>query len=258
MITGWDLSPDRIGILMKITIDRQVSLSEVDARFEIRLRALVNHLQHAAGLHSAQVGYGTRTLIERGHAWVLYRIAIQIHRPPVFDDQLEIVTWHRGVNRFRSYRDIEFYCQGQKIAAAASVWLYINLDKKRILKVPRDVETRYSVETDQALAIDLDGWKPDLGLVPETATTIRTRASDYDPLGHVNNAVYFDYLETLGENVLPAGSRIQQVLMQYNKEIPKTVAEVAVDLKQTDAGYLVKLFSSDTLHAVAELSLAET
>jgi medium-chain acyl-[acyl-carrier-protein] hydrolase len=38
-----------------------------------------------------------------------------------------------------------------------------------------------------------------------------TRLSDYDPMGHVNNSVYFDYVETLLFSYLNKERKIKKI-----------------------------------------------
>ncbi len=238
---------------MQIEIQKKIGFFEVNQRFELRLRGMLNYLQEAAGVHSEQAGHGSRVLMEQGNAWILHRLAMEIHRPPVFGDMLRIITWHKGQKGFRAYRDFELSCGGEKIGSAASLWLFIDLQRKKILKIPRDVQDRYSVEDRHALRMDIDAWKPDLALQPETVTTIQTRPSDYDPLGHVNNALYFDYLETMTERVVPHAAGIQAVRIQFNKEIQQDVSLVEAGMKRTGEGFRFCLSSPGSVHAAGEV-----
>lgn len=237
---------------MKVELQKKISFFELNSRFELRLKGLLNYMQEAAAFHSEQAGHGTCQLMEQGNAWVLHRIGMTFHRIPVFGDDLRIVTWHQGAKGFRAYRDFEIFCGSQKIVSATTVWFFIDLHRKKILKIPKDIAERYTLEKDQAWDTDINAWNPDLELKTEPVVQIQTRPSDYDPLGHVNNALYFDYLETLITRGFPDNRKIQTILMQFNKEIATAVSNVDVGLKH--GGDLVRfmLSSPGCVHAVGE------
>lgn len=240
---------------MKVALSREICLFEVDADFVLRPRVLLNCLQQAAALHSQQAGYATPDMLKQQKAWVLYRLALQVHNQPVFGVPLEIVTWHKGTRGFRSYRDFEIYQQGRKSMSAASLWLYIDLVRKKILKVPGDVAQSYTVEPDDAIDADLDRWKPPVIHEPDITRTIAVRASDYDPLGHVNNALYFDYLETLAVPLMENRRKFGDIAIQYNREIPGQTPEICAVLKKGENGFTFEIRSAADVHAAGEFVL---
>ncbi|MCF8112102.1 MAG: thioesterase family protein, partial [Desulfobacteraceae bacterium] len=110
----------------------------------------------------------------------------------------------------------------------------------------------YSVENMDALDIDIDRWKTDTGFAPESAVKIATRPSDFDPLGHVNNALYFDYLETLIERVFQRPAEMSGIVVQFNREIPKDVFEAEAGLKKKEGGFIFKITSESGINAFGE------
>ena len=102
---------------------------------------------------------------------------------------------------------------------------------------------------------DIDSWKPALDFDPDQVQVIATRPSDYDPLGHVNNALYFDYLESLITEYFPDGGKIKRVIIQFVKEIPINVVEVKTGFKKLSAGYIFKIFSDECIYAAGEFKL---
>lgn len=102
--------------------------------------------------------------------------------------------------------------------------------------------------------IDIDTWKPDLNFDPNLVHGIATRHSDYDPLGHVNSALYFDYLEAMVCQAFQNERKIQNIIIQFTKEIPQAIAEVKIGMLPVGDKYMFKLFSSECVHAAGELS----
>lgn len=245
---------------MKVATSKHICFFEVDDDFVLRPKALLNCMQEAAATHSRHAGYATTDLLKEQKAWVLYRIAVMIHQQPVFGHTLEVVTWHKGTRGFRSYRDFEIRQAGEKVVSASSLWLYIDLAGKKILKVPKDVGRCYTVEDQDALDLDMDRWKPKAGRKqtnPELSVAIAVRPSDYDPLGHVNNALYFDYIEFLAQPLLKDGRKINFISIQYNKEIPKHVSEIQAVLKKNENGFMFEISSADDIHAAGEFRLSK-
>ena len=237
---------------MKFEFRKQVSFSEVDSSFQLRLKGLVNCLMQAAAQHSNQVGWGSRHLIRQGTAWMLYRLAVTYERLPILEEQIEVVTWHKGVNGFRAYRDFEIFQDREKIATAASIWVFIDLERKKILKIPPGVQTDYGVEGSSAENLDIEDWKPDTRFSPDTTVNVATRPSDYDPLGHVNSAVYFDYLESLPTLPLPPAEKSARILIQFNREIRLDVGEIEIGMSELDGRNLFKIASPGVVHASGE------
>ena len=237
---------------MKVTVTKRIGFYEIDADYELRLKPLLNVMQEAAAAHSDRAGYSTAELLAGGRAWVLHRMVLQVHRPPALGDELSVTTWHKGSRGFRSYRDFEIFAEDEKLVSAASLWLLIDTGRKRILKVPPDVPERYGAEEIDGLEVNIDQWKPDLGFEPDISVPVAVRPSDYDPLGHVNNALYFDYLETLMEKALGQPEKKGRLAIEFNKEIPPGVDSIAAGLKTRDSGFIFKLASSDAVHAAGE------
>lgn len=243
---------------MKVATSRQICFFEVDDDFILRPRALINCLQEAAAIHSRQAGHATADLLKKQKAWVLYRLALRIDNPPLYGNRLEIITWHKGSRAFRSYRDFEIRQAGRKIVSASSLWLYIDLARKKILKVPKDVAGSYTVEDESALDMDMDKWKPAAPgkNPPDLSMSVAVRSSDYDPVGHVNNAVYLDYIETLAQPLLKNGRKINFIAIQYNKEIAGNTPEVEASLNKNENGFTFEVRTADEIHAAGEFSLS--
>ena len=242
---------------MKIRTTRRIGFFEVNANLFVRLRSLLNCMQKAAAIHSQQAGYETHVLMEKQRAWVLHRIAVEVHRPPACGDEIEIVTWHKGSRGFRSYRDFEVYRDGEKLVSAASLWLFIDPARKKILRPPQNVGDCYGVEPWDALETDINKWKSPPPFEPEAAVRIAVRASDYDPLGHVNNALYFDYLETLIERGLGRQANLRRIIVQFNREISTEVSEVRVGLKKAHPGLIFSVDSAAGTHAAGTFELQD-
>lgn len=215
---------------MIVTQTRTIDYAEADPAFRVKLSVLVKRLQEAAVSHSESVGFGSMNMAAAGNAWILNRLGIDIMRWPTYREPLTVTTWHRGARGFMAYRDFRLTVDGAPVAVATSRWLFFDLDRKRVVKVPRETTDAYGVENDRATGMELDAWSPPGDPELITRLDITTRAGDFDPNGHVNNAVYFDYLETLLAAESGSAHCLQQLLIQYQKEIASDVATVCVGI----------------------------
>jgi len=238
---------------MKIEMTRQVEYFDITPDYEMKLGALFKLFQEAAVSHSEQAGFASRKLVDAGSVWVLNKMTAEIIRYPQYLEEIRIVTWHRGSRGFKSYRDFLVYAGSVKLAAATSLWLFYDLNRKRLIRVPETTAGAYTVEGDLALDTDIDALKPNDAFIPEFTTDITTRFGDYDPQGHVNNAVYFDYLDTLVHRAFNGKKRIQSVNICFQKEIDKTVKQLSLGLSPATPASRFKLFNKKRVFAVGEI-----
>ena len=140
-------------------------------------------------------------------------------------------TWSSGIRGFRGYRDFRVYCGGELVVSASSLWLYVRLLTKGLVRVPAEIAATFPSRPGAVFRPELDKVK----LVPPDAALAKTRPvsvrySDIDGNGHVNNTAYFDYLQTaLAGSGFPA--RPANVEIQFLKEIPPETASAQVSLE---------------------------
>jgi len=240
---------------MKISLKRKIDFTEVDSELVLTLHSLIKMLQEAAIRHSNQVDCKSKQQIKGQSAWILYQYGIEIHKLAFYEEDIEIVTWHRGIKGFKAYREFEIYSGKTKIATASAAYLYYDIKTQKILSIPENIDTIYSVEDQSAFKEDLGQWK----LIPrfnhDFDTSITTRLSDYDPMGHVNNSVYFDYIETMLFSYLNKERTIKKIKIQYTKEITKCVKILKAGLIKDGFVYRFKLFNENKTFAFGEIEV---
>jgi len=212
-------------------VDRLVSFWNVDRDNLLSLRSLFAFMQEAAIRHADQCGSGARAKQERNETWVLQRMAVRVERYPRYDEALRVTTWSSGIRAFKGFRDFRVHCGREPVASASSVWLYLDLARKAICRVPRDVADGFPARPGEAFFPDLERLR--LGPVAggPIGRDISVRYSDVDGNGHVNNTAYFDYLQTaLAAEGFPPRPRTVQV--QFLREITPAVEHVRVSLER--------------------------
>jgi acyl-ACP thioesterase len=237
-----------------LTLDVTVSYWDVDRDAKLLLPAVFKYLQEAAIKHADQFDAGTRAMVSRGQSWVLNRLAATIHRYPQYEEPLRVVTWSSGIRAFKGYRDFRI-CSGEElVVSASSLWLYVSLNTKSLVRVPEEVAARFPSRPGAVFRPDLDKLK----LVPPDAAStqvcpVSIRYSDVDGNGHVNNTAYLDCLQT----ALVSGGfspRPTNVEIQFLKEIPPGAASVNVSLEARGPAVAFGFGSPGTLFAQGQVS----
>lgn len=241
---------------MKIEQTSRVQYDDVGTDFRMKLPVLFQRLQRAALQHSESVGQSNEKMVADGAVWILNRMLVRILRMPVYRERLTVRTWHKGSAGFRAGRDFLLFCDGQPVAAATSQWLFFDLKKKKITKIPDAVSAPYTTEKQDVLGADAIDFSVDKSFDPQATLEITTREGDFDPNGHVNNAAYLDYLDTLiKRSAMPAGD-LTQVGIQYFKEIGRNVHAIRAGLALRDNTALFRFYDPSAVYAAGFVGLS--
>ncbi len=190
---------------------------EVDAFNLLAAPALAGYLQEVAGNHAAALGVGMPTLMARGLTWVLARQRVEIERPLVLGDVLEISTWPSGVDRLAALRDFEVRRQGGEVAArAATWWLAIDLGTRRPVRPTGVLDARFHDELPHALPMPTDKL-PEL-VSPEAEKRFQIRYQDIDLNLHVTNSSYVAWALESVPQVTWQGARLASLEAHYLAE----------------------------------------
>jgi acyl-ACP thioesterase len=238
----------------ELTLDTIVAYGDVDRDGVLLLPGVFKSLQEAAIKHAHQFEAGTRAIFNRGESWVLNRMAAAIHRYPRYEEPLRVVTWSSGIRTFKGYRDFRVFCGDELVVAASSLWLYVNLKTKALVRVPEEVVTSFPSGPGAVFHAELDKLKlepPRPG--PVQPCPVSVRYSDVDSNGHVNNTAYLDLLQTaLVKRGFPA--RPQKVAIQFLKEIPPGAESVDVCLEVQEPAIVFSLGGAEALFAQGRVS----
>jgi len=213
----------------KWILDTAVAFGDVDRDHVLTLQGVFQLLQEAAIAHANEYGIGTDAMITRGESWVLNRMAVEIARYPRYGEALHLETWSSGIRGFRGFRDFRVFDRdGRVVIAGSSLWLYVSIRTRSIIRVPREVAEQFPVGVDGVFCPDLESLELP---VPDPATaqacTISLRYSDIDANAHLNNTAYLDLVQSA---LASAGrpSRPRSVRIKYGKGVPAGTAAVEV------------------------------
>ncbi|MHB8669008.1 MAG: acyl-[acyl-carrier-protein] thioesterase [Acidimicrobiales bacterium] len=188
---------------------RRVRLGDVAPSARVRLDALARYLQDVAG------DDGEDAAMPEPVTWVVRRVALDLHRPPRFGEELELVTFCSGTGRRWAERrtTVTTRSLGEVLVEAAALWVCVDRANGRPVPLPASFEASYgSAAAGRRAGSRLHHCDP-----PDAPSLRRRRwplrYSDLDVLGHVNNAASWeaveDELAALGETRPPRWAEIE-------------------------------------------------
>ena len=233
------------------------SYLDVDQSFLLKPLALIRAMEEAAIMHTNQVGLSAKHLLQgQGLAWVMHKIGINIHRLPSYGHELTVSTWSKGIQGFRALREFEIWQDQEPLVAATSLWLLYDTNRQRLIRIPEDMAAAYEIEQNHAaLDWDLATWKPPTDFPSQSSLPITTRASDFDIYGHVNHALYVDYIDTALTALSCPGAWTGGIKLAFLQQIPSDVREVHVHLGTSEHRDLLRIAHGQTVFALAERGL---
>ncbi len=239
---------------MKIEKNHTIGLFDVDHQFKLKVQSAAQLFQEMATLHSAQIGVGSDVLFGKGVIWILHRLEMEFFRYPKLGEEIQIVTWSRGFKGYKGFREYLIQSSKGEVARGSSVWLFFDLKKKRISKVPAEISKHYTVENDKWFENEVDEWQACGKIKPEKQMDISLRYSDFDVIGHVNNTIYIGFLETLYHNIENAKNRpIRNIKIRFGREIDRTKKNIRTGWVKANGVYLCNIFDESMLFADAQI-----
>lgn len=236
----------------KLTLTATVNYRDVDRTEVLLLPVFLQFLQEAAITHANQYDTGTKAMAASGETWVLNRMALELHRYPRFEETLRIETWSRGVKGFKGHREFRvFDAQESLVLSGSSLWLYVNLETKTLVRVPARIAEGFPVCVEGPFLADIErlNFPPLDGAAPTVPLALRY--SDVDTHGHVNNTAYFDLLQSALARA-GADPHPRQVRIKFAKAIPADATMVSVRVDPANGRMAFSIEDTGTLFAAGE------
>lgn len=194
------------------SIQSRVRYSEVDRSRDMTFLALMNYFQDCCAIQSEDIGRGVDYLMEHEIAWVLSSWQIVMVRPPRFGEQITVNTWPYDFKGLYGYRNFSLENeQGEILAYANSVWVFVDTKLNRPAKIPKTVSEAYHLE--EKYPMEYADRKIALPKEMEAKKSFAVQPEQIDTNHHVNNERYVAMAQNfLGENV-----RILKMRAEYKK-----------------------------------------
>jgi acyl-CoA thioester hydrolase len=178
---------------------------ECDAYGHLNHANYLRYMEEAAFNASAEVGYDKARYESMGHLWLARETDIEYLQPLFYGDTVEIKTWVSDFRRVRSIRRYEFRHGDTLVARASTDWVYLDAGTMRPSAVPPEMVAAFAGDEPVVPAEPRESF-PAAPTAPPGVFKLRRRVEwrDIDSAQHVNNAVYFNYIEDCGMQVLDA------------------------------------------------------
>jgi len=208
----------------------RVRFDEAGPDGQLRASGYLRYAQDLAWIHSETAGFGRDWYAAHGLTWLARAIELEIDAPVTYGAELDVTTQLAGFRRVWARRLTDFRLHGKagSIAQAITDWVLINANGRPVRPPPGVIEVFGS---------DLADFSPlRLPAQPPRAEAIRVestvRRGEVDPLGHLNNAAYLDYLD---EHYLDVGRHA--ALPEKRRYQIEFVAPAAPGTKVTGLGW---------------------
>lgn len=236
----------------RFTVRRRVRLGDATPNGRMRLDAMARFLQDVANDDSRSAGWSDPDW------WVVRRTVLDVAAFPVYLQDVDVITWCGGVGSHWAERRTRLCAvDGSVLVDAAALWVHVDASTLQPSRVPDDV-AEVLEESSQGRRIGArlvlkptlfpaDGW---------TDSPWPLRFTDYDAVGHMNNAAYWEPVEEVlaGERGIRAPMRaVIEHLVQIEPG-STVVRRVAVGEREASLNMMV----GDTVHAAAWCGSAAT
>lgn len=210
----------------------RVRFDEAGPDGRMRISSLLRYAQDIAWRHSEHLGFDRGWYQARGLGWVVRGVDLALFEPVPIGHILRVATAVVGHRRIWARRLVECRFADDRLAARVSTdWVLLD-GRNRIVRIPDDFGVAFlNPEIDAEI---LRVPAPDGPAVHSLGFRVRPR--DLDPLGHVNNAVYMDWVDEALES---AGWR--RPVEGADRSRPADArgpAEARASTQTTDAGAL--------------------
>ena len=193
----------------------RVRFDEAGADGHARTGTLLRYAQDIAWRHSEALGFDRTWYTERDRWWVVRSADLAILAPVPMGTTLRLATAVIGNRRIWARRRGEFRMPDESVAAVATVdWVLLD-ERGRILRIPDDFGTAFPSEalTDDIVRVALPPAPPDA-----VGIELAVRPQDLDPMAHVNNATYVDWIEEVASAAGAAATTVstpRRIVLEY-------------------------------------------
>lgn len=193
------MTTDGAGRPRSLTVPYRIRFDEAGPDGLARASSLLRIVQDAAWRHSEVLGFTRAWYAERGFTWLVRAIEARLVAPVEYGAAVDVWTSVVGERRVMARRASRVSAaDGRPIAFVWTDWVLTEASGAP-MRIPGDFSAWLTGEPERFEPLRVDRAEPPAGT---RALDLPVRARDLDPVGHVNNAVYLDYLE---EAVTAAG-----------------------------------------------------
>lgn len=207
----------------------------IDAQKRMTIPALIQEMQEVALLSTRHLGVSVFDLEPHRLGWVLLGQRLVIHESLLLAQEYEIISAPVGFERVFTFRDFHILNRGtgQVVATAATTWMLMNLDSRKMAMLPDWIKKIDERTPDKAAHLQRADYKLlDLKL-SEGGVDFRVGYHELDFNGHLTNPVYVRWMLEGLEKLTLEGPQPTEIQVQYAKEA-RYGETLTVGLNETD------------------------
>lgn len=173
------------------TARRRVRLGDATPHGRLRLDAVARYLQDVSNDDTRDADWSDP------HWWVVRRTVIDVHEFPAYLQEIDLTTWCGGLGSHWAERRTRMSSvDGNVLVDAASLWVHVDQHSLQPSRVPDDVvETLHQSANGRTVGARLLLKQKDFHASDATVAPWVLRFSDFDAVGHMNNAAYWEIIE---------------------------------------------------------------
>ena len=195
----------------------EVHYYETNYRLECKMSSIINYFCDIGTKQSEELGVGIDYLTERKLAWVFYKYNIKVKRYPKYGEKIKVVTMAKSFKKFYASRAYEIYDENnEKIVDGEGIFLLINIEKRRAVRIPDDQYMAYGVDIENCPDIKITKLEK---LTEEMhQNRFKVRYGDIDSNMHVNNVRYVEWaIESLPLDIV-LNYEMKEISVIFEKE----------------------------------------
>ncbi len=230
------------------SVVRRVRLGDVSPGGRLRLDALVQYLQDVSNDDSRDASWSDP------HGWVVRRTVLDIHEVAKYLQEVRLTTWCGGLGSHWAERRTQVCTlDGAVLIDAATLWVHIDMQTMKPLVVPQDVVDVVH-DTTEGRKVSSRLMLKGAVVTPTHVLSWPLRFTDFDTLGHVNNAAYWQVTEELLGMYPKIRQNMRAIIEHVNPIDPGTIIEIEVgETSQTNVAVMLR--SNLGVHATMWLGL---
>ena len=195
------------------TFDSRIRYSETDHNGKIKLSSLIDYFQDCSTFHSKEEDIGIEKELANKRAWVITYWQVEIERYADLYEEVKTGTFPTKFKGFLGHRN--FFMEdknGDMIAKATSLWVYMDAQKKRPTKIPEEELKKYKGES--LFEIEDKGRKVQRGLNPVMYEPFIVRKEHIDRNEHVNNCRYIE----MATEYIDKDKEVKKLRVEYTNQ----------------------------------------
>ncbi|MFV0361759.1 MAG: acyl-[acyl-carrier-protein] thioesterase [Suipraeoptans sp.] len=233
---------------MKYKFNSKVRYSEVDTDNRLSIAGIVNYFQDCSTFQSEAIGSGVEYANQIKKGWILSSWQIIINERPVLGTEIQISTWAIKFKGLYGYRNFVLEdADGKVLAYAYSIWVYMDLEKKRPIRVSEDIVKGYG--TDEPIEMEYAPRKIEIPDGFAAGDKFLVRKYQIDTNNHVNNSEYI----TIALEALKEKPNVKELRVEYRHSAIYGDCLYSAIAQEKDSTYIELKSKDEDIYAIIEI-----